>query len=36
MELLVKRVQKGNEEVFIKVIDEYMPQMYINKSIKPA
>jgi RNA polymerase sigma-70 factor (ECF subfamily) len=28
MELLVKKAQKGDEEAFIKVIDEYMTQMY--------
>lgn len=28
MELLIKKAQKDDEEAFIKVIDEYMPQMY--------
>lgn len=28
MDLLIKKAQKGDEEAFIKVIDEYMPQMY--------
>ena len=28
MELLIKKAQKGDEEAFIKIIDEYMPQMY--------
>ncbi len=28
MELIIKKAQKGDEEAFINVIDEYMPQMY--------
>lgn len=28
MELLIKKAQKGDEEAFIKIIDEFMPQMY--------
>lgn len=28
MDVLIKKAQKGDEEAFIKVIDEYMTQMY--------
>lgn len=28
MELLIKKAQKGDEEAFIKIVDEYMTQMY--------
>ncbi len=28
MDLLIKKAQKGDEEAFIKVVDEYMCQMY--------
>lgn len=28
MDLLIKKAQKGDEEAFIKVVDEYMTQMY--------
>ena len=28
MDVLIKKAQKGDKEAFIKVIDEYMTQMY--------